>query len=211
MEGWTAPRIFAVLVLSFAPSLSAAPQAPTPQISIEPLTAAELDVYRTLLVQFTYGSDRILILAPRTEPLQASDGACLKRRQKAVEISVPVVHQLDSAVFPNTQFALADPDFRTVWKREIALRYPDRAVPHLDSPFIEEIDDWLMRELEGASQITLSEILFDKKYRQAVVASTLARGGYYPTREIRFLRLKKRKWEIDNCLAGGASSRAFFR
>src|SRR5260370_2602113 len=106
MKRRTIPQVCMVLMLALGRSLPAAPQneASKPKISNEPLTADLGAVYRAVLEDYTNGTNGTLNLANRTAPLEGSDRACLKGKPDGAASSVPIVHQLDSALLLNPKF-----------------------------------------------------------------------------------------------------------
>jgi hypothetical protein len=171
-------QIWVVLMLGLGPLLAAASQieVPKPKIINDPLTAEQVAVYHVVLENWTNGTSGTVNLANMTEPLEASDKACLKGTPDGSGSHGPIIHQLDSAQTLSTKFVLVDPDRQAeVIKGNDPQTLIMNAIDNHNAPSTKQLDDSVTRAF-NTGLFTLSEILFDKQHRRAVVAYSFRCG-----------------------------------
>lgn len=196
-------------MLTLGPSLAAAPQngAPKPRVSNDPLTAEQVAVYRALLEDYTKGMNGTLNLANNTEPLAESDGSCLKGNLDRAGSSVPIVHQLNPALVLNSKFVLVDPDRQAELVRENDPRnLPMGAIDKPQEPFTKQVADSVNRMFDASHLLTLSEILFDKQHRRAVVAYRIECYGLCGGGDTLVLKRVGKRWRVDKRCWGWVSA-----
>jgi hypothetical protein len=207
MKRQTTLPVCMVLMLSLGQSLAAPPQieAPKPKISNEPLTAEQVAVYRAVLEDYTNGTNGTLNLANRTEPLEASDRACLKGKPDGAESPVPIVHQLDSTLMLNRKFVLVDPDSQAeVIKENDPQKVIMNVIDDRKAPSTKQVDDSVKRAFDSGL-FTLSEILFDKQHRRAVMAYSFACGMLCGHGNTLVLRRVGQRWKVSKTCGGWVS------
>lgn len=160
------------LVLSFC--AVAQTEAPKPKLSDEPLTAAQLAIYRVVLKDYVKDSKKVLNVANKTEPLDLShmlvDKTCTEDlKVDEHEQSVPVIHQLRDAVTLNLRAILVDPDQQgeTIKKGD-----PQNLIKgDIDGQkaVTEKQLDESLNEAVKNGLFSVSEIAFDAKHHHAVM------------------------------------------
>ena len=179
---------------------------PKPKVSDDSLTPEQIAVYRAVLKDYTKGSDGALNLANKTEPLDQSDKACFEGIEAGVsKVSAPVVHRLGPSLVLNTRIVLFDPNRQ---QKTIKENDPQNLVKKAVDDHERINDDQLGDSVKTAFDtglFTLSEIVFDKEHRRAVVAYSFVCGmlcGYGNT-----LVLKKvgKEWRVTKRYGGWVS------
>lgn len=199
MERRLIPTVCTVLLFLLGPPLAVAQQkeAPKPRISNNPLTAEQVAVYRALLEDYHDGTNGVINLANTTVPLKNYETACLAGSIYDTESSVPIVHQLNSAILITGRFVLVDPDRQEQVARESDLpSLPDGIFDAPTVPFTKQVDDWQKRVFDILSHLTLSEIAFDKHHRHAVVAYDFVCPGLCGHGSTLILKRAGQKWAI---------------
>ena len=153
-------------------ALSAVAQenAPRPTMTDAALTTDQIAVYRVVLRDYLRGSDGALNLANITEPIDESDASCFKGMDATVmKESVSVVHRIDPSVVADTKIVLVNPDRQ---QKTIKENDPDNLIRKAVEHGQKVTDEQLDQAVEGALRsglFQLSEIVFDKEHRHAVV------------------------------------------
>jgi hypothetical protein len=202
----------AIGLMSLGLSVVAAAQdnAPKPRVSKSPLTSEQVAVYRAVLEDYTKGNDGALNLANRTEPLEEPgpffDKGCVKGLALENNAqSVPVVHQLDRAVALNEKMVLVDPDRQ---EKKIEENDPQKLVNRAidDGERVTEKQlDSSVRQAFATGLFTLSEIVFDKQHRHAVLAYSFVCGGLCGHGKTLALKKVGQKWRITKRCGGWIS------
>jgi hypothetical protein len=199
MERRLIPTVCAVLLFFLGPPLAVGQQkeAPKPKVSSNSLTAEQVAVYRALLEDFQDGTNSVINLANTTMPLKSSERACLAGSIYRMESSVPIVHQLNSAILNSGRFVLVDTDRQEEMARASDLpSLPDSVFDVPIVPFTKQVDDSRKRVFDALSHLTLSEIAFDKHHRRAVVAYAFVCPGLCGHGSILILKRAGQKWKI---------------
>jgi hypothetical protein len=198
-------RVMCVLLMaSFALSITAETQedTPKPKVTKTPLTVDQLAVYRAVLEDFMKDSDGSLNLADKTVPLDQagplSDEECVKRlKLENSGQSAPFVHQLDQAVALNSKMVLVDPDLQ---QKKVTENDPQklmkRAIDGGEQVSEKEIDSSVKQAVE-TGLFTLSEIVFDKAHKHALVEYSFVCGELCGNGEKLVLERAGRKWRIS--------------
>jgi len=205
-------HMWAAVMVSLALWLAAAAQndRPKPKVSSEPLTAEQIAVYRAVLEDYTRGNGGSLNLANKTEPLEQSapffDKECVKGvAQETADNSVPVVHQLNRSVALNPKFVLVDPERQ---HKKIQERDPQnliqRAIDNREEVPDNKIDESVKQAFE-VGLFTLSEIIFDKQYRRAVVTYSFVCGRLCGHGNTLVLKKAGQKWKVSKRCGGWIS------
>jgi hypothetical protein len=179
---------------------------PKPKVSDDPLTTEQFAVYRAVLSDFLKGSDGALNLANITEPLDQSDKACF-RGMDAVVIreSASVVHRLEPSLVTDTKIVLVDPDLQ---KNAIQENDPQQLIKKaVDEPgkVADEQMDESVKNAFKTALFTLSEIVFDKQHRRAVVAYSFACGMLCGNGNTLVLKKVGHDWKVAKRCGGWVS------
>jgi hypothetical protein len=185
-------------------------QTPKPKISDEPLTADQIAVYRAVLKDYTKGSQAPLNVANTTEPLDDSrpmfDDACFKEVEASLpKPSVPISHRLDHSLMPDMHLVFVDPD-----RQQKAIDENDpqnlvkKAVDAHERVTDAQVDQSVKHAFE-AGMFTLSEIVFDKEHRRAVVAYSFACGSLCGNGNTLILTKSGKSWKVAKRCGGWVS------
>jgi hypothetical protein len=148
---------------------------PNPMLSKEPLTQEQIAVYRAVLADYMKGSEGTLNLAKKTVPLERSGSfwpeECVKPMElEPVPKSGPVVHAFDPAIDLGVKIVVVDPEAqaKTVEANDPGnvIRSGAQSGP---PPSEDQIGAAVKKAFETA-QFTLSEIIFDKEHKHAIVS-----------------------------------------
>jgi hypothetical protein len=206
-------RICAILVVSLDLCAGIAAQqneAPKPKVSSNRLTAEQIAIYRAVLFDYTRGADVALSLSNSTVPLDESaasfEKSCMPPAvREPPTIAVPIVHRLDHRVALSPKMLLVDRDRQqeTVNAND-PQKLMKRAIDDHESVSEKQVNDSVKQAFD-TGLFTLSEILFDKQHRRAVVAYGFFCGmlcGHGST-----LALKKigGKWKVSKICSAWVS------
>ena len=202
---WAAAAIFVVSLFAGAQD-----DTPKPPVSNDPLTAEQIAIYRTVLEDYTKDGNGVLNVANRTEPLEQSgvgfDKACFKGIElKTARTSVPILHKLDPAVVVDKRFTLVDPELQ---EDKIKENDPQRLVKSAIDDHQQVTDMQLDESVKRAFEtglFTLSEILFDKQHRHAVVAYSFVCGELCGNGDLLALTKVGNKWKVIKKCGGWVS------
>ncbi len=179
---------------------------PKPKISDEPLTADQIAVYRTVLQEYTKGSDGALNLANRTEPLERSelDEECIKGIEPELKTPVPVVHKLPSVAF-GPKIVEVDSDRQ---EQQVKENDPQKllksAIDDHEPVTNKQLDNSVRKAFE-TGLFSLSEIEFDKQHTRAVVAYSFVCGGLCGNGNTLVLKKVGQKWKVSKRCGGWVS------
>jgi hypothetical protein len=176
-----------------------------PKVSSDPLTAEQSAVYRAVLGDYTKGASGSLNLANKTEPLEGPgpEDACVKGIELgAAESSVPLVHQIAPAAL-GPKVVVVDPDQRNkLVKDNDPQNLIKKAIDGHEKVTDRQLDDSVKRAFE-TGLFTLSEIVFDKQHRHAVVAYSFVCGELCGHGNTVVLKKLGQKWKVVNRCGGG--------
>jgi hypothetical protein len=205
---WTLVMTIGGLALSMA--VVAQDDASKPKVSKDPLTTEQIAVYRAVLESYTNGSGSLLNVANRTELLDQAQPFFGKSCVSGIELeaadnSVPVVHQLDRSVIPSKKFVLVDPERQ---QKRVEENDPQklmkRAIDGHEKVTEKDVDDSL-KQAFGTGLFTLTEIVFDKQHRHAVVAYSFVCGGLCGHGNTLILKKADREWKVSGRCGGWIS------
>jgi hypothetical protein len=200
--------ICAVVALGFVLSLTAAAQTDSskPKVSSDPLPAEQIAVYRAVLEDYTKGAGGNLNLANKTELLErpGSDDACVKGLDlEAPQSSAWVVHQFATTEALGPKVVVVDPDQQD---KQVKDNDPQKliksAIDDHEKVTDKQLDDSIKRAFE-TGLFTLSEVVFDKQHRHAVVAYSFVCGGLCGHGNTVVLKKVGQKWKVVNRCGGG--------
>jgi hypothetical protein len=189
-------------------SICAMTQEDTPKtkVSDDSLTPEQIAVYRAVLKDTTKGSDGALNLANKTEPLDQSDKACFEGIEAGVsKASAPVVHRLDPSPVLNTRIVLVNPNRQ---QKTIKENDPQNLVKKAVDDHERVTDAQVDQSVKQAFQsglFTLSEILFDKEHRRAVVAYSFVCGMLCGNSNTLVLKKVGQYWRVTRRCGGWVS------
>ena len=181
-------------------------QTPKPKASDDPLTTEQIAVYRAVLSDFLKGSDGTLNLANVTETLDQSDKACFRGMDAGViRESASVIHRLETSLVADTKVVLVDPDRQ---QKTIAENDPQKlikkAVDEHGRVTNEEVDASVKNAVSTAL-FRLSEIVFDKQHRRAVVAYSFTCGMLCGNGNTLVLKKVGHDWKVAKRCGGWVS------
>jgi len=201
-------RLAVILILS--PLAAAQGDGPRPIVSSDPLTAEQIAVYRAVLEDYTKDSKGVLNVADRTEPLDQSgvgfDEACFKDIQaQPARDSVHVIHKLGLSLVLDKRFALVDPERQQdKIKENDPQKLVKSAIDDHQPVTDKQVDESVKRAFE-TGLFTLSEILFDKQQRHALVAYSFVCGGLCGNGNLLVLTRSGHKWRVTKKCGGWVS------
>jgi hypothetical protein len=204
--------VCAAVIVDLSLSLAAVAQdgVSKPQVSKDPLTSEQMAVYRSVLQGYTNGSDSPLNVANKTAPMDTSgpffDKACVRGLElENTRTSTEVVHQLDSSLALDRKFILVDPD-----QQEEKIKENDpqhlikRAISGEEEVTTKKLDTAVTHAFETAL-FTLTEIIFDKRHRRAVVGYSFVCGGLCGHGNTLVLKKVGEKWRVSKTCGGWVS------
>lgn len=169
-------KLYLLVALSLAFSLSATAEdkQPKPEISKDPLTHEQVAVYRAVLVDYVKAKDGSLNLADKTEPL-ARSGSFWPDCVKSIDLepppkSGPLVHKIDSAADLGIKFVLVNPDAQVAIVKTNDPGNVIHSGAETGKPLTDEAIDDAVKRAFVTALFTLSEIIFDKDHKYAVVS-----------------------------------------
>jgi hypothetical protein len=205
-------HIWMIVMGSLGLSMAAAAQdnAPKPKVSKDPLTAEQIAVYRAVLEDYRNGFDGALNVASKTEPLDQSEPTLDKACMKGLELentgnSVSFVHELSSAVAVSPKIVLVDPDRQ---QKKVEENDPQKLMKRAidDGERVTEKDlDNSLKQAFATGLFTLTEIIFEKHHRRAVVAYSFVCGGLCGHGNTLVLEKVGQKWKISKRCGGWIS------
>jgi hypothetical protein len=176
-------------------------------VSSDPLTADQISIYRAAISDYLRGSSDKLNIASTTEsPDQGPffDYRCMKRAD-GKGTSAHVVHKLDSLVAGNPQLVLVQ---RHQQEQQIQGNDPQKVVKRSIDDHEEVSDKELDKSIKKAFEtglFTLSEIVFDKQHKHAVVAYSFVCGGLCGNGNTLLLEKVGKNWKISKSCGGWVS------
>jgi hypothetical protein len=201
-------HIAVILILSLL--AAAQDDAPKPIVSNNPLTAEQIAVYRAVLEDYTNGSGGALNVADRTELLDRSgfgvDEDCFKSIQaQPTKDSVLIIHKLDRSLALDKRFSLVGPGHQ---QDKIKENDPQKliksAIDNHQKVADKQVNESVKRAFE-TGLFTLSEILFDKQQRHALVAYSFVCGGLCGNGNLLALTRFGKKWKVTKKCGGWVS------
>ncbi len=205
-----------VITLTLALSLTAGAQsdAPKTKVSKEPLSVEHIAVYRAVLEyymnqDYAKESHRTLNLANKTEPFDPSDpffhAECVKGTTLETVIKpVLVIHELDSTVVPSPEVVLVDPDRQ---KRRVEDGDPHKLVERAvegEKVTDKEIEESVRKAFDNGL-FTLTEIIFDKHHRHALLAYSFVCGSLCGHGDTLLLKRIGKDWKVSKTCGGWVS------
>lgn len=193
----------AVLSLLLSAATVAQVEEPKPQVSKEPLTADQIAIYRAVLKQYLGPDQTPLNLANRTEPIQVPDAPaeCLKGITLEKPPSPPVIHALDSSL-AEPPVVLVDPNQQRKKVHENDPGNLAREGVNGRSPTQKEVEEAVNKAF-STGLFTLSEILFDKDHRHAMVTYSFVCGRLCGNGTTLVLTKTDQGWTVNKETCGG--------
>ncbi len=197
-----------VTVVLLAVSFCAVSQevTPKPKVSDESLTTEQIAVYRAVLRDYLKGSDGALNVANMTEPVEQSDKACFKRMELGdIKLPGPVIHRLEPSLVSNPKIVLVDPE-----RQQGAIKENDpqnlikKAIDDHEKVTDEQLDESVKQAFQ-TGLFTLSEIVFDKEHRRAVVAYSFVCGMLCGNGNTLVLKKVGQHWRVTKRCGGWVS------
>jgi hypothetical protein len=151
-----------------------------PKVSKDPLTKEQLQVYRSVLKNYTKDSNVELNVSNRTELLELEDHSFDKDCVKGMVLEKtdkPVVHKLSPAVLISRKMVLVDPEQQqTTVDENDPGKLIKKAVDEGEKVTNKQLDKSIRRAF-ATGLFSLSEIIFDKSHKLAVVSYGFVCGG----------------------------------
>lgn len=195
------------LALSWATAL--AQDMPKPILSSDPLTAEQIAVYRAVLGDYTKGTNDGMNLADKAETLERSGPSgdeCFKEiKLEPAQNTVPVIHLLTPSVALNPKFVLVDPEKQA---ERIKENDPQKLMKKAidDHAKVTNKDvDISVKQAFKSGLFTLSEIVFDKEHRRAVVAYSFVCGMLCGNGDTLLLNKIGQEWKVAKKCGGWVS------
>jgi hypothetical protein len=177
-----------------------------PKMSDAPLTTEQIAVYRAVLRDYLKGSDGALNLANITEPIDDSDKACFRGIDAGViKESASVIHRIEPSVVANTKIVLVDSDRQ---QKTIKVNDPQNLIKKTIDDRQKLTDDQLDQSVKsafGGALFELSEIVFDKEHRRAVVAYSFVCGELCGNGNTLVLKKVGKGWKLEKRCGGWVS------
>ena len=177
-----------------------------PTMSSTPLTTEQIAVYRAVLTDYLKGSNGALNLANVTEPIGESEKACLAGRDSAVIMeSASVIHRIEPSVVANTKIVLVDPDRQ---QKTIKENDPQNLIKKAIDDHQKVTDEELDQSVKSAFDsglFELSEVVFDKGHRRAVVSYSFVCGGLCGNGNTLLLKKAGENWKVAKRCGGWIS------
>lgn len=177
-----------------------------PKISDEPLTADQIAVYRAVLRDYLKDSDGSLNLANVTEPLDQSNKSCFEAsRMEITDASALVIHRLGSSLVANTKIVLVDSDLQqSTIKENDPQNLIKRAIDDGEKFTDEQLDQSLKKAFQNGL-FTLTEIIFDRRGRRAVVGYSFVCGMLCGHGNTLVLKKDGKDWKVSKRCGGWIS------
>ena len=200
----------AVVFLILSLFVSAQADATKPEVRSNPLTAEQIAIYRAVLDDYMKDSAGVLNVADTTEPLDQSgfgfDEGCVKNIQVQPDRdTVTMTHKLDLSLVRDKRFKLVDPGHQ---QEKIKQNDPQGVVKGVIDDHRVVTDKQLDRSVSRAFQtgmLTLSEILFDKQQRHALVSYSFVCGELCGNGNLLALTKVGHKWKVTKRCGGWVS------
>ena len=177
-----------------------------PRMSDVPLTTEQIAVYRAVLTDYLNGSDGALNLANITEPIDESDKACFGGIDAGViKESASVIHRIELSVVANTKIVLVDPDPQ---QKTIKENDPQNVIKKAIDDRQKVTDEQLNQAVKSAfssALFELSEIVFDKEHRRAVVSYSFVCGELCGNGNTLVLKKVGQGWKVAKRCGGWIS------
>lgn len=189
--------IFSVLLASGAQN-----DASKPKVSSEPLTTEQIAVYRAVLSDYLKVYKGVLNVSNKTELLDQSDSSFNRACISGIPLEsggnlVPAIQQLNSTVGLNLKIVLVDPD-----RQEAKVKEGDPQ--NLVKTTIDDGENVSHKQIEDSVNqafknglFTVSEIIFDKEHRRAVVSYSFVCGRLCGNGDTLILKKVDQKWVVS--------------
>ena len=165
-----------MLVFTFG-AICVVPQdeSPKPKVSKDALSDEQLAVYRAVLNDYMKDSRSTLNLSSKTYPLVVDEGCAQGFKLEQTNSSVALIHAFTTA--PAPKVVLVDPEQQ---ESKVKQNDPQNLIKKAIDEREPVTDGQLDKSLELAFStglFSLSEIVFDKGHRHAVVSYSFVRGS----------------------------------
>ncbi len=200
-------RYVCFIVMFLSVSFCAVSQEDTlrPKLSDESLTTEQIAVYRAVLKDYLKGSDGSLNVANMTEPLDQSDKACFKGMELDVTDLATVIHRLEPSLVADTKIVLVDPGRQqSQIKENDPQNLMKKAIDDHEKVTGEQLDK-SVKQAFASGLFTLSEIVFDKEHRRAVVAYGFVCGMLCGNGNTLVLKKVGQDWKVIKRCGGWVS------
>jgi len=193
-------RLLTILILGSALSPMAISQETGPELSKEPLSAEQVQVYRALLKFLAQGADASLNIANQTEAFDLvesdddlkSNSGCLKGIElENLKQVASTVHRLDARILMGKKMVLVDPEAQAVLVRK---NDPSKTIKEG-----RKVDD-AVDEASRTGLFTLSEVAFDKQHQWAVLSFSFFCGRLCGSGAVVVLKKtgRSRRWKVTS-------------
>jgi hypothetical protein len=186
-------------------------QTPKPKVSKDPLTTEQIAVYRAVLENYVKDSPGSLNLAVRTEHLEQSepffDKVCVRELElESAANGIPVIYMLTAAVAPSSaKIVLVDPARQQMKvNKNDPQKVVNKAIEGHEKVTKKELDASVERAF-STGLFTLSEVVFDKQHRHAVVAFSFVCGGLCGHGSTLILTKVGQNWKVSKPCGGWIS------
>jgi hypothetical protein len=175
--------MFCAVIIALSLLALAGDKQPKPKLSKEPLTPEQIAVYRAVLQDYAQGGDNITLnLANKPRPLDRSGFDWSEDCVKSLELepapkSGSLVHTFDPAVDLGVKVVLVDPEAQT---QTVKKNDPGNVIDSGAKSGKPVTDDQIgdaVKKAFNTALFSLSEIVFDKEHKHAVVSYSFYCGG----------------------------------
>ena len=190
-----ATAIMLAFVFSFGGTLVMSQDGPPkPKVSKDAMTDEQLAIYRAVLNDYMKDSRGGLNLAKKTYPLEFDTGCVQGFRPEQTDNSVPVVHAFATAPAPNV--VLVDPEQQESKVKENDPQHRiKKAIDERESVTDEQLDESLKLAF-STGLFSVSEIIFDKSHRRAMVSYSFVCGGLCGHGNALVLEKARNGWKV---------------
>ncbi|MBZ5524507.1 MAG: hypothetical protein LAP21_19890 [Acidobacteriia bacterium] len=170
-------RMLSIIFLGLSLPPIAVPQEKKIELSKDPLTAEQVQIYRVILEHYTQNSDASLNIAVKTQAFDLTDSfvglkageGCLKEIELAnLKQTATTVHKLDARVLVGKRMVLVDPEEQSALVRK---NDPSNTIQGG-----KKVDEAVEQAFKSGL-FSLSEIAFDKQHEWAVLSYSFYCGG----------------------------------
>ena len=170
------------------------------------LTTEQIAVYRAVLREYLKGSERTLNLASVTEPIDSSDKTCFKGMDaRDIKESASVIHRIESLVAADSNIVLVDPGRQQTPIKENDPQNLIRNAIHDGQKVTDEQLEQAVKSAFDSGLSELSEIVFDKGHRRAVVAYSFVCGELCGSGDKLVLKKIGSDWRVAKRCGGWVS------
>jgi tetratricopeptide (TPR) repeat protein len=193
-------RVSAIEESSAFPEAAEEANPPSLQISDDPLTAEQVAIYHAVIEYYSKGHNIALNLTAKTEMFvlpKFPRTLCKEFDLKSAESSDSVVHRLDSRVLLGPKMVLVDPERQQeLIDKNDPQKLVKKAIDDHEKVTNKQLGNSVKRAFESG-MLTLSEIMFDKQHRRALVNYSFVCGMLCGNGAMLMLEKVGENWKVS--------------